>query len=238
MFSRMARMALRDPVSSFDREMLHKPADKPPDPPPGREFLIGLSVGQGLQPTGIAVLERLLPEPPRTRRRYACRYLRRWCPPATSYPTLVSNLTDMLSGTPLRNSDLVVEAGPGINAVVAFLRKHRLPARIQPVEVKAGAEDGYVEGIWRIAKAGVIETTRQVLQEDRLIFDDRMPPEVMTTTPSAQTIYHGLSAYPYNKMRAANDAFASREGADDDLILAVALACWFGECCRRTLWVR
>jgi hypothetical protein len=144
----------------------------------------------------------------------------------------------MLSDTPLRNSDLVVEAGPGIKAVVTFLRKQRLPARIQPVEITAGAEDAFVEGMWRIAKAGVIETTRQVLQGERLIFDDLMPAEVMATTPSARTIYQELSVYPYNKTRAANDAFASREGADDDLILAVALACWFGECCRRTLWVR
>jgi hypothetical protein len=77
-------------------------------------------------------------------------------------------------------------------------------------------------------------TTRQVLQEERLVFDDRIPPKVMATTPSAQTIYHALLTYPYNKTPAANDAFASREGADDDLILAVALACWFGECCRRS----
>jgi hypothetical protein len=238
MFSHLARMALRAPVSSFDRE-LHRPQPyRSSNAAAEREFLIGLSVGQGLQPTGVAVLERLMPEPPRAGRRYACRYLRRWLPPATAYPTLVSSLKAMLSDTPLKDSTLVVEAGPGIKAVAAFLRKHRLPARIQPVEVKVGAEDGYFEGTWRVAKAVVIETTRQVLQEDRLVFDDRMPPEVMATTPSAQTIYHALSAYPYNKTPAANEAFASREGAEDDLILAVAVACWFGECCRQTYWLR
>jgi hypothetical protein len=84
----------------------------------------------------------------------------------------------------------------------------------------------------------VIETTRQVLQEDRLVFDDRMPPEVTATTPSAQTIYQALLAYPYNKTPVANHAFASREGTDDDLILAVALGCWFGEHCRKTFWIR
>jgi hypothetical protein len=83
-----------------------------------------------------------------------------------------------------------------------------------------------------------ILTTRRVLQEDRLVFDDRMPPEVMATTPSAQTIYQALLTYPFNKTPAANHAFASREGADDDLILAVALACWYGEHCRKTFWIR
>jgi hypothetical protein len=193
-------MALRAPVSSFDRE-LHQSQGY--DSAHAGEFLIGLSVGQGLQPTGIAVLERLPPEPPKAGRSYACRYLRRWLPPDTSYPTLVSNLKEMLSDTPLKDSTLVVEAGPGIKAVAAFLRKNRIPAQIQAVEVKVGAEDGYVEGTWRTGKAAVIETTRQVLREDRLVFDDRMPPEVMATTPSAQTIYHALAAYPYNKTPAA-----------------------------------
>jgi hypothetical protein len=214
------------------------PAARPPHQAPERDFLVGLSVGQGAQPTGVAVLERLAPEPARRGRRYACRYLRRWLPPATAYPTLVSTLAAMLRDTALTGHDLVVEAGPGVQAVVAYLRKHRLPARIRPVEVKASAEDGYVDGIWRVAKASVIETTRQVLQEGRMVFDDRMPPAVAASTPSAQTLYQALWAYPYNKTPAANHAFASREGADDDLILAVALACWFGECCRRTLWVR
>jgi hypothetical protein len=144
----------------------------------------------------------------------------------------------MLTDTPLAGNDLVVEAGPGVQAVAAYLRRKRLPARIRPVEVQGSAEEGVVEEIWRVAKASVIETTRQVLQEDRLVFDDRMPPEVMASTPSAQTLYQALWAYPYNKTPAANHAFASREGADDDLILAVALACWFGECCRRTFWIR
>jgi len=68
------------------------------------------------------------------------------------------------------------------------------------------------------------------------VFDERMPPEVMATTPSAQTIYQALWAYPYNNTPAANHAFASREGADDDL-LAVGLARWFGEHCRKTFWI-
>jgi hypothetical protein len=234
MFSNLARSALGAPLSPLFQQLLWQQPVPPSETGPDRDFLVGLSVGQGLQPTGVAVLERLPPEPPTTGRRYACRYLRRFLAPATAYPVLVANLTTMLRNTPLAGNDLVVEAGPGVQAVVAYLRKHHLPARIRPVEVKASAEDGCVDGIWNVAKASVIETTRQVLQEDRLVFDDRMPPEVVASTPSAQTIYQALWAYPFNKTPAANHAFASRDGADDDLILAVALACWFGECCRRT----
>jgi hypothetical protein len=160
-------------LSPLDRDFLRQQSSEQASE---RDFLVGLSVGQGSQTSGVAVLERLLPSRPGASRSYACRYLRRWLPPATAYPALVSDLTDMLSGAPLAGGDLVVEAGPSIKAVLALLRKNRLPARIQPVEVKASAEDDYVEGLWRITKASVIETTRQVLQEDRLVFDERMAP--------------------------------------------------------------
>jgi hypothetical protein len=107
------------------------------DPPPKSDFLVGLSVGQGAQPTGVAVLERLPPTGPRTGRSYVCRHLRRWLPPDTAYPALVSNLTEMFRDPQLNRNDLIVEAGPGIKAVVAFLRKNRLPAWIRPVEIRA-----------------------------------------------------------------------------------------------------
>jgi hypothetical protein len=156
MFSHLAHWSLRAPVSPLDRDIRQRPVPAPSE----REFLVGLSIGQGVQPSGVAVVERLVPTQESGSRSYTCRYLRRWPPPATAYPTLVADLTTMLRDTPLHGSDLVVEAGPGIKAVVAFLRKHRLPARIQPVEVKASADDDYVAGLWRVTKASVIETAR------------------------------------------------------------------------------
>jgi hypothetical protein len=238
MFSQLARFALGAPLSQFDWDLLQQQVCRPPDPVSERKFLVGLSVGQGLQPTGVAVLERLMPSGPSRSRNYVCCYLRRYRPPDTAYPSLVSKMKEMLRDAPLKDSDLIVEVGPGIRAVQRLLQKHRLPARIHGVEIKASAEDGYVEGLWRVTKASMIETTRQVLQEDRLVFDDQMPLKVIATTPSAQTIYHALATYPYNKSPLANEAFAARDGADDDLILAVALACWFGECCKREFWMR
>jgi hypothetical protein len=233
MFSDLARRALAAPVSSFDQELrLRQLAQEPPR----RKFLVSLSVGQGLQHSGVAVLELL--RPPGGRKTYACRHLRRLPSPATTYPVLIAHLRNMLSSSLLIGSSLVVEAGASIRATAKLLQKARLRAPIQPVEVTAGVDGGYVDGVWKVAKATAIETTRQILQEDRLVFDDQMPQEVAVTTPSAQTIYQSLLMYPFNKTSAANDAFASREGVDDDLILAVALACWYAEHCRREFWLR
>ncbi len=235
MFSYLARRALAAPVSQFDQELRLRQVAHAPEK---RDFLVGLSVGQGVQPSSVAVLELFRPSAEGGSKTYACRHLRRWPSPATTYPALVAHLGEMLRDPLLIGSDLIVEAGPSIKVILALLRKARLGARIRPVEVTAGAESGYVEGVWKVAKAVAIETARQILQEDRLVFDDQMPQEVMTTTPSAQTIYQSLLMYPYNRTPTTNDAFASREGVDDDLILALALACWFAEHCRRTFWIR
>jgi hypothetical protein len=209
-----------------------------PAPPAPREqapvFLVGLSVGQGGQPTGVAVLERRKPRSgvPAT---YTCRHLRRWVSPATAYPVLATELERMLGDRRLTGSYLIVEAGPSSKAVLRILRQHQLPAKLQGVEVKTSAEDRKADGLWKVGKSTLIEAARQVIQERRLVFDDQMPVKVLATTPPAQTIYHALATYPYNQSVMANEAFASREGEYDDLVLAVALACWYGENCQRNL---
>jgi hypothetical protein len=237
MFSEMARRAMRIPPSQFDLELMQQRAQR--SSPAAGAFLVGLSVRQGA-PTGLAILERFKPASSPGRKNvatYVCRYLRRWLPPATTYPVLLAELAEMLSG-PLTDSELIVEAGASIKPVVAMLRRHRLPVWIRPVEVKADAEDAYVGDAWRVGKGSLIETTRQVLQEGRLTFDDQMPREVRATTPSVRTVYQALLTYPFDRAPAVNEAFVAREGEYDDLVLAVALACWFGEHCRKTFWIR
>jgi hypothetical protein len=234
MFSRMARSSQGFPMSSLDRDMLYRKPEPPAHQEPAPTYLVGLSVGQGTQPTGMAVLERHKrgSGAPAT---YTCRYLRRWLPPATAYTALLAHLRKMFGDPPLAGGYLIVEAGPSTKALLSFLRKNPLSAKIQAVEIKTSAEDRKVEGLWKVAKGTVIETTRQVSQEGRLVFDRQMSLEVTATTPPAQTVYHALATYPYNEATTVNDAFTSRDGEYDDLVLAVALACWYGENCQRTL---
>jgi hypothetical protein len=82
-----------------------------------------------------------------------------------------------------------------------MLRKHRLPALLRPVEVKASAEDTYVGDVWKVGKGSLVETTRQVLQEGRMTFDEQMPPEVMATNPPVRAVYQALLSYPFERAR-------------------------------------
>src|SRR5260370_33231791 len=109
MFSQLARWGTSQPLSPVFREVLWRQSEVPPAPVPKPDFLVGLSVGQGSQPSGVAVLERLKPECPGGSRSFACRYLRRWLSPVTGYPVLLSDLTDIFSYEPIRGSDPAAE---------------------------------------------------------------------------------------------------------------------------------
>ena len=186
MFSHLARSSLGFPMSSLDTDMLYHKPEPPPPEEPAPVCLVGLSVGQGAQPTGVAILERRKcgSGVPAT---YACRYLRRWLP-APSYTALLAHLRRMFDDPLLAGGYLIVEAGPSTKALLTFLRRNPLSAKIQAVAVKTSAEDRKVEGLWKVAKGTVIETTRQVIQEGRLVFDRQMSAEVTATTPPAQTV--------------------------------------------------
>src|SRR5260370_38418578 len=109
MFSQLARWGSSQPLSPVFREILWRQAEVPSAPVSKPDFLVGLSVGQGSQPSGVAILERLKPECPGGSRGFACRYLRRWPSPTTANPYLLTYPPNMLRTEPLRGSDLGLE---------------------------------------------------------------------------------------------------------------------------------
>lgn len=235
-FSDMARQSFGAPLRGWEMEMLQRKAEEQPESRPA-VYLIGVSVGQGSQPTGIAVL--LKSGGSNGSFHYGCRYLCRRLPPQTEYPALLTHMQVMLGRPELTDAHLVVEAGGSVQATVHYLRKHRLSGNIHAVEVKASGGASFTEGVWRLGKGTLIDTTRQAQQEGRLVFDNQMPAAIRATTPPVATVYHALANYSFAQAPAANDALAAREGEYDDLVWAVALACWFGERCQRrlNLWV-
>src|SRR6516225_3161116 len=110
MFSQFARRAFQAPLGSLEYDMLQRQVEPQPVGASPPQFLVGLSVGQGSQPTGIAILRKDKPgsEAPAT---YVCRYLHRWLPPATTYPAVFAALKSMHGRPELAECHLLVEAG-------------------------------------------------------------------------------------------------------------------------------
>jgi len=199
--------------------------------------VIGADIGQLSDPTAIAVVEctpssypvpvlgrdpvsglpreeeTFVEGPPVT---FAVRHLER--PPlGTDYVRVVARIEELSSRLP--GSLLVVDAtGVGL-AVCDMLAETGL----QPVRVTitAGSEP-QGEGLsWRVPKQRLIAGMQVALGSGRL--------RVAASLALAAVLVRELQDYRLKVTAAANVTFSAREGAHDDLLLAVALAVWGGQ---------
>ena len=189
------------------------------------EYFLGLDLGQAADWSALAVLERTtMPQESTVRCEHAwqfgCRGLKRW-PLGTSYPTIVDNVAALVQKPPLRDAHLVID-GTGVGRpVVDMFVKAMLPVEIVAVLITAGNKQHCEDGYYHVAKVILISTLQVLLQERRLRFARALP--------ETATLVKELQDYRVKITPAANEVFNAREGAHDDLLLALALAAWQGE---------
>ncbi len=191
------------------------------------DYFLGLDLGQAADWSALAVLERAEMPPPKdgtAPRKHAwqfgCRGLKRW-PLGTAYPVIVDDVAALVEKPPLRYAHLVID-GTGVGRpVVDMFVKAMLPVKLEPVLITAGSAQSYQDGYHHVAKIILISTVLVQLQERRLRFAQALP--------ETATLIKELQNYRVKITPAANEVFDARDGAHDDLLLALALACWQGE---------
>lgn len=177
-------------------------------------FVLGLDLGQMADYTAVAVIE-LLPG-----RVYHCRHLQRFAL-GTDYTAIVASLREMLAAPALRGRCLIVADATGVGlAIVDSMRAADLP--VAGVIITSGDTERGEGNNWFVPKRELVGVLRILLESGRL----QVAPEL----PDSQTLTRELLAFRVKISAAGNDTYAAwREGAHDDLVLAVALACWFCE---------
>ena len=73
---------------------------------------------------------------------------------------------------------------------------------------------------WRVPKRELVGTMQTLMQSERL--------KVASRLPEAETLLQELHTFPVRVTESANEG-TGREGDHDDMVLAVAFACWAGE---------
>jgi hypothetical protein len=199
-------------------------------------FLLGLDLGQANDFTALAVLEKTWPEDNRAgeRARYAVRHLERM-PLGTPYPGMVARVGERVHALAAREAHLTLvvdQTGVG-RPVVDLLRAARLPFRLVPVAITAGQAVTQVEESvgpvtqvgFHVPKRDLVGTLAVLLQSARL--------RVAQELPEAQLLVQELLNFRVTISPSGRDSYGAgeewREGAHDDLVLAVALAAWHGE---------
>ena len=202
-------------------------------------WVVGLDLGQSSDPTAIAVLEHtrgvLDSNTPSNRHcgiedikqvpaeRIDCRHLQR-LELGMSYPAVVQTVKNLLARPPLDGNDgikpaqlVIDETGVGRAVGDIFDEAGLKPVR---VSITAGAEVTCVgKDRWHVSKGVLISTVDAMLHTGELRF--------AAALTEAGAMRDELLDFRRHLGAAGRATYQARTGKHDDLVLAVAIGCWW-----------
>ena len=182
-------------------------------------YLVGLDLGQTHDFSALVVVEEQ-PTPPAPPL-YAVRVLHRW-PLQTAYPVIIRQTAALMTRPPLAGTStlLVDHTGCG-RPVVDALRQTGLECLA--VSLHGGDSTSHVGANYRTPKRDLVAAVQVKLQGQRLRFAEALP---LTPVLTQELLNFNVKI----DSATAHDSYAAwRERDHDDLVLALALAVWWGE---------
>jgi hypothetical protein len=180
-----------------------------------KKYIIGLDLGQAQDSTALCLLEKMGEEKPF---RYECQHLER-LPLGTRYPAIVEFVGKLMETPELKEqSTLVIDAtGVGRPVVDMFVQAGMWPDAV----TITGGDTATSEGMnHRVPKRVLVSTLQVLLQSERLQIAPNQYRDILVQE---------LLNFQVTVTEAANDTYGGRSGTHDDMVLAVALATWYGE---------
>jgi hypothetical protein len=182
-----------------------------------RRFVLGLDLGPPGEPTGFAILERPEAGTPAPEPDFHVRHLERF-PPGATWSVIVEAVAARAGTAALRGSPLVADGTAVGKALIDLLRRAKVA--VVPVMITAGQAVQRAEGgDWLVPKKELVTSLQLALQGRRL--------KVAPGLPEADLLVAELSAFRLRRVTLGDaEATEWRVGRHDDLVFAVALACW------------
>lgn len=190
-------------------------------------YVLGASLGTGMQPTAIAILEQEISQNGKWKAGIEALSLRHLeqMPLDVGIPETVAQVKALLGREEIAES----ETGGGAEVVLDITGAGRAPVElfegsgIKPVVVKiTGAtttEEGDGENGWRVPKIELIGNLQVLLESERL--------KMARDMSLVSDLTDELNKFSMRPPRInPNDPEAWREGQFDDLVFAVAVAAW------------
>lgn len=141
-------------------------------------------------------------------------------PLGTSYPSIAEHARELMWRPQVRGRARLVVDATGVGLPVVDLLE-RAGLRPVPVTITGGGSPQRAErGGWHVPKRDLVDMLAVLLQTRRLA--------VARELRHAQALVDELLAFETRVSAAGHDSYGAREGAHDDLVLAVAIAAWYG----------
>lgn len=189
-----------------------------PDDEMSPRYFIGLDLGQAQDYTALAVIER---RGPRDTCQCAIPALKRY-PLGTAYPAIVQDVAAKLDRAPAGAKLIIDSTGVG-RPVTDMILEHPLLLRrrsdIYAVTITGGDAEGWQGNHWRVPKRNLVGAVQVLLQSERL--------KIAVELPDTRVLIAEMQNFKVTISTAGHDSYSAwRENQHDDLVLAVALACW------------
>jgi hypothetical protein len=178
-------------------------------------FYLGLDLGQTHAPSAAIILDASGQGEQRT---YACRYLKQFRL-GTSYPAIVSAVSDLMRREPLRGQTILAIDHTGVGRPVYNIFNEVKVLRPIGVTIIGGVGwsiDANDFRQWHVSKIMLVGTVQKFLQSERLT--------IGATLPHAATLQRELRDFRVKVSKAANEVYEAGEGTNDDLVLSLAIA--------------
>ncbi|MCJ0825958.1 hypothetical protein MQC88_08315 [Luteimonas sp. 50] len=191
-----------------------------------RAVAVGIDVGQAHDPTAIAIVSRITTDTtnpglsflnPEPNPRYEVQHLER-LRLGMPYPAQVDHVEALLCRPPLNRMGprvLVDYTGVGRPVFDMFAGRHAL-RRAQGVVITGGRDTTRHGPGWSVPKGELVSKLQALLHAGEL--------RIAASLPDAPVLLRELQDFRVRFTESGNATFNAREGAHDDLVLALALA--------------
>jgi phage FluMu gp28-like protein len=176
-------------------------------------FYLGIDLGKSRDHTAFAIVERPVFHS------LALRYAER-VPLGTPYPKVVERVRSMVWHESLRGNCAVVVDATGVGApVVDMLRSGGLGCEVSAVNITGGEKETQSGHVWNVPKRDLMAGVQVLLEKREL----KIARGLKETGPLIRELTNvRMTASGGGKVRMGADGC----GEHDDLVIALALACW------------
>lgn len=182
-------------------------------------YLLSVDLGQAADYTALCI-DEIPPDMSKRERLHHVRHLERF-PLGTPYPKQVTRIVELYKRLP--SCTLIVDMTGVGRPIVDMLRQQGLT----PVAITITGGDSV--GVdkksreYRVPKRELVSAVQVLLQSKRLKIADKLP--------DAETLRDEMQAFKVEISKSGHDSYSNdwRENPHDDLVLAVAMAAWYGQ---------